>query len=143
ELSVDQVRGIVVHSAVEEVSEIETSHTLLNRLLENIKWSQRGNFFGVPLDCPQRDERLGWTGDAHAFARTATYNMNSADFYQKWLIDIRDAQGDDGAFPDIAPFVEHFGRGHVFFGDGGVILPWTLYRAYGDRRIIEDHYDAM
>ncbi|WP_256758525.1 family 78 glycoside hydrolase catalytic domain [Cohnella sp. WQ 127256] len=143
ELTLDQVIGIVVHSSAEETSEVHTSHALINRLLENIKWSQRGNFFGIPLDCPQRDERLGWTGDAHAFARTATYNMNCASFYTKWMTDIRDAQGEDGAFPDVAPFVEHFGRGHVFFADGGVILPWTLYRVYGDRRFIEHNYEAM
>lgn len=143
ELTMSDVCGVVVHSAAEEVSEITTSHPLVNRLLENVKWSQRGNFFGIAMDCPQRDERLGWTGDAHAFARTATFNMDSADFYMKWLVDIRDGQGEDGAFPDVAPFVEHFGRGHVFFADGGVILPWILHRVYGDPRFIEQNYDAM
>jgi len=143
ELTPDRIAGIVVRSAAEETSEIHMSHALLNRLMDNVKWSQRGNFFGVPLDCPQRDERLGWTGDAHAFARTATYNMNCASFYGKWMTDIRDAQGEDGALPDVAPFVEHFGRGHVFFADGGVILPWTLYRVYGDKRVIESNYEAM
>ncbi|GGD82356.1 family 78 glycoside hydrolase catalytic domain [Paenibacillus nasutitermitis] len=143
ELTTDRIAGIVVRSTAEETSEVHTSHALLNRLMDNVKWSQRGNFFGVPLDCPQRDERLGWTGDAHAFARTATYNMNCASFYGKWMADIRDAQGEDGAMPDVAPFVEHFGRGHVFFADGGVILPWTLYRVYGDKRTIESNYEAM
>ncbi|MFD0714681.1 family 78 glycoside hydrolase catalytic domain [Paenibacillus sp. GCM10027626] len=143
DLTAERAIGIVVHSDAREISEVHTSHPLVNRLLDNIKWSQRGNFFGIPLDCPQRDERLGWTGDAHAFARTATYNMNCASFYTKWLTDIRDGQGADGAFPDVAPFVEHFGRGHVFFADGGVILPWTMYRVYGDRRFIEWNYDAM
>jgi len=142
ELTAEQVIGVVVHSDAQEISEVHTSHPLVNQLLNNIKWSQRGNFFGVPLDCPQRDERLGWTGDAHAFARTATYNMNSASFYTKWLTDIRDGQL-EGAFPDVAPFVEHFGRGHVFFADGGVILPWTMYRVYGDRRFITSNYEAM
>jgi len=132
ELTPDRIAGIVVRSAAEETSEIHMSHALLNRLMDNVKWSQRGNFFGVPLDCPQRDERLGWTGDAHAFARTATYNMNCASFYGKWMTDIRDAQGEDGALPDVAPFVEHFGRGHVFFADGGVI-----------KRVIESNYEAM
>ncbi len=143
ELTPERLVGIVVRSDCEETSDIRTSHPHLNRLMDNVKWSQRGNFFGVPLDCPQRDERLGWTGDAHAFARTATYNMECAGFYDKWMQDIRDAQGDDGAMPDVAPFVEHFGKGHVFFADGGVILPWTMYRVYGDKRVIEDNYEAM
>lgn len=143
ELTTSDIRGIVIYTDLQDAGELKTSDPLLNRFVENIRWSQRGNFIGIPLDCPQRDERLGWTGDAHMFSRTATYNMASAAFYRKWLIDIRDAQGEDGAFPDVAPFVEHFGRGHVFFADGGVILPWTMYKVYGDRRFIEDNYDAM
>ncbi|WP_229750438.1 alpha-L-rhamnosidase [Paenibacillus nasutitermitis] len=142
-LTADMIEGIVIHSALEEVGQMSTSNPMVNRLLENIRWSQRGNFIGVPLDCPQRDERLGWTGDAHAFARTATYNMNSAAFYRKWLTDIRDAQREDGAYPNVAPDVVSLGAGFVFFGDGGVITPWTLYKAYGDKRYILDNYDAM
>ncbi|BBH23633.1 rhamnosidase [Paenibacillus baekrokdamisoli] len=143
ELTADQITGIVVHSAADPVIDMETSNPSINKLLDNIRWSQKGNFFGIPLDCPQRDERLGWLGDAHAFARTATYNMNAAGFYTKWLTDIRDAQAEDGAIPDIAPFVEHFGYGHVFFADGGVIIPWIMYQVYGDTRFIETNYDAM
>ncbi|MBB6734378.1 alpha-L-rhamnosidase [Cohnella zeiphila] len=143
ELDAGALTGIVIHSDAAEVGELEASHPLLNRLLSNIRWSQRGNFIGIPLDCPQRDERLGWTGDAHAFARTATYNMNAASFYRKWLTDIRDAQRDDGAYPNVAPDVVHFGAGHVFFGDCGVILPWTMYRVYGDVRFILENYEAM
>lgn len=140
---VGNITGIVIHSALADTGELKTSHPLVNRLLDNIRWSQRGNFIGIPLDCPQRDERLGWTGDAHLFARTATYNMNCAPFYRKWMTDIRDAQARNGAFPDVAPFVEHFGKGHVFFADGGVIMPWTLYKVYGDRRFIEENYESM
>ncbi|MFD0673525.1 family 78 glycoside hydrolase catalytic domain [Cohnella sp. GCM10027633] len=143
DLTAADVRGIVIHTALEDAGRLATSDPLVNRLVDNIRWSQRGNFMGIALDCPQRDERLGWTGDAHMFSRTATYNMASAPFYRKWLVDIRDAQGEDGAFPDVAPFVEHFGRGHVFFADGGVIMPWTMYKVYGDRRFVEDNYDAM
>ncbi|MFC5405976.1 family 78 glycoside hydrolase catalytic domain [Cohnella soli] len=143
ELTTDRITGIVVHSAADETMEIQTSNPSVNQLLNNIRWSQKGNFFGIPLDCPQRDERLGWLGDAHAFARTATYNMNAAGFYAKWLTDIRDAQAEDGAIPDIAPFVEHFGYGNVFFADGGVILPWIMYQVYGDARFIEANYDMM
>lgn len=143
ELTLDKVVGIVVYSAAEEVGNMETSHSLINRLIANISWSQRGNFFGIPLDCPQRDERLGWLGDAHAYARTATYNMNCAGFYGKWLTDIREAQRDNGAYTDVAPFVDYFGVGNVFFGDGGVIMPWVLYKVYADDRFIKAHYPSM
>ncbi|MFC5403318.1 family 78 glycoside hydrolase catalytic domain [Cohnella soli] len=143
ELTADKVVGIVVGSELEEAGELHTSHPLVNRLLDNIRWSQRGNFFSVPLDCPQRDERLGWTGDAHVFARTATYNMNCASFYQKWLADIREAQQTSGAYTDIAPVLDYFGIGNVFFADAGVIIPWTMYKVYGDPRFIKDSYSSM
>ncbi|XID92988.1 family 78 glycoside hydrolase catalytic domain [Paenibacillaceae bacterium WGS1546] len=143
ELTADRIEGIVIHSALEEIGELRTSHPLVNRLIENIRWSQRGNFFGVPLDCPQRDERLGWIGDAHAFARTATYNMDCAAFYKKWLTDIRDGQRADGAYPNVAPDVANIGAGFVFFGDGGLITPWIMYKVYGDERFIHANYRAM
>lgn len=143
ELEAEAIAGIAIHSELRSTGELVTNHALLNRFVENIGWSQRGNFIGIPLDCPQRDERLGWTGDAHMFARTASYLMDSSEFYRKWLQDIRDAQGENGAFPDVAPFVEHFGKGHVFFADGGVILPWAMYKMYGDRRYVVENYEAM
>jgi alpha-L-rhamnosidase len=123
----------------------------VNRLWLNGLWSQKDNFLSVPTDCPQRDERLGWMGDAQVFLRTATYNMDVAAFFTKWMIDIQDAQTPDGVFPDTAPRLregEHFvGLGGLCgaagWADAGVVVPYTIWRVYGDRRILERHYGAM
>lgn len=139
----DAVTGIVVHSDTSHTGRFECSNPMVNQLASNIVWSQRSNFIEVPTDCPQRDERLGWTGDAQIFIRTATYNMDVAAFFTKWLIDLEDAQTEQGAFPDVAPQKVAMGSGVPAWGDAGVICPWTIYRAYGDKRIIEKHYDAM
>ncbi|MBN1844997.1 MAG: hypothetical protein JW810_04900, partial [Sedimentisphaerales bacterium] len=105
--------------------------------------TQKANFIEVPTDCPQRDERLGWTGDAQIFIRSATYNMDVASFFTKWLIDLEDAQSPAGAFPDVAPRLVALGDGTAAWGDAGVICPWTIYQAYGDTRVIERHYESM
>ena len=113
----------------------------MNQLYRNIVWGQRSNYFEVPTDCPQRDERLGWTGDAQAFIRTAAYNMDIAAFFTKWLQDLEDGQFENGAFPRVAPQVAPgIAAG---WGDAGIIGPWTIYRVYGDTRVIEKHYAAM
>ena len=146
-----EVVGCVVHSATPPAGTFECSHPLVNRLWLNAYWSQRDNFLSVPTDCPQRDERLGWMGDAQVFLRTATYNMDVAAFFTKWMIDVADAQTADGVFPDTAPrlredenFVGLDGLGGAAgWADAGVIVPWTMWRMYGDRRIIERHYRAM
>jgi alpha-L-rhamnosidase len=146
--------GCAAYSAMAPAGLIETSDERVNRLYHNIVWGQKGNFFSVPTDCPQRDERLGWTGDAQVFARTASYNMNVAAFFRKYMIDITDAQREDGAFPDTAPdagwsefkkisSAKWFAPDNAGWGDAGVIIPWTMYLMYGDRRILEDHYEAM
>jgi alpha-L-rhamnosidase len=145
------VTGCVVHSATAAAGRFECSHRGINRLWRNALWSQKGNFLSVPTDCPQRDERLGWMGDAQVFLRTATYNMDVAAFFTKWMIDVEDAQTPDGVFPDTAPrlcedenFVGLDGLGGAAgWADAGVIVPWTIWRAYNDRRIIERHYNAM
>lgn len=138
------VLGRVVHSDTPLAGTLETSHPLINRLQQNIVWSQRGNFVSVPTDCPQRDERAGWTGDALIFAPTACFNMEVLGFFTKWLIDLRDAQLPSGIFPNVAPRVPWVGDGcSAAWGDAGVVVPWTLWRRYGDRRVIEEHYDAM
>ena len=123
----------------------------VNRLWLNGLWSQKDNFLSVPTDCPQRDERLGWMGDAQVFLRTATYNMDVAAFFTKWMMDVEDAQTADGIFPDTAPrlregenFVGLDGLGGAAgWADAGIIVPWTIWRVYGDRRIIERHWSAM
>ncbi|MBN1362730.1 MAG: family 78 glycoside hydrolase catalytic domain [Sedimentisphaerales bacterium] len=143
--------GCVVHSATPPAGTFECSHPLVNRLWRNAYWSQKDNFLSVPTDCPQRDERLGWMGDAQVFLRTATCNMDVAAFFTKWMVDVEDAQTPDGVFPDTAPrlreddnFVGLDGLGGAAgWADAGVIVPWTIWRVYGDRRIIERYYDAM
>lgn len=144
-LSPAAITGVVVGSATPESGQLTTSHDLVNQLQSNIVWGQRGNFLSVPTDCPQRDERLGWTGDAQIFVGTACWNADVAAFFSKWMIDLTDAQAEDGAFPNIAPCLPdgRLHRGAPAWGDAGVIVPWTLYTMYGDIRLIERHYDAM
>jgi len=139
----DDITGVVVHSDAQLVGSFECSNPMVNQLYSNLVWSQRSNYIEVPTDCPQRDERLGWTGDAQIFIRTATYNMDVAAFYTKWLIDLEDAQSKEGAFPDLAPRKITTGGGKAGWGDAGVICPWMIYQVYGDKRIIERHYDSM
>lgn len=140
--SAGAITGVVVHSDTPASGAFTCSSPMVNQLQSNIRWGQRGNFLAVPTDCPQRDERLGWTGDAQIFVRTATFNMDVAGFFTKWLVDLDDAQTPDGAYPDVAPRVAA-GAGTAAWGDAGVICPWTIYLAYGDRRILEEHYPAM
>ena len=143
--------GCVVHSAAPPAGGFACSHLGVNRLWLNGCWSQRDNFLSVPTDCPQRDERLGWTGDAQVFMRTATYNLNVAAFFTKWMVDVEDAQTAAGVFPDTAPrlpekrnFVGLDGLGGgAGWADAGVIVPWTLWRVYGDERVIARHWFAM
>jgi alpha-L-rhamnosidase len=144
----EAVTGRVVHSATPPTGSFECSNSMVNELQENILWGQRGNFLSVPTDCPQRDERLGWMGDAQVFVRTASFNMDVAAFFEKWMADVEDAQSPEGAFPDVAPLLTGSGLidlrwGAPAWGDAGVIVPWTIYRTYDDRRIVERHYDAM
>ena len=138
------VTGIVLHSEIPATGSFECSHPLINRLQQNITWGQRGNFLEVPTDCPQRDERLGWTGDAQVFIRTASYNRDVAAFFTKWCVDMADSQHADGAFPHVAPdVIRDGGRGCAAWSDAGVICPWTVYLCYGDTRILERQYDSM
>ncbi|MCP4612881.1 MAG: family 78 glycoside hydrolase catalytic domain [Planctomycetes bacterium] len=141
--SLDAVTGVVIHSATPITGSFECSSPMVNQLFSNIVWSQRGNFIELPTDCPQRDERLGWTGDAQIFIRTSTYNMDVSAFFTKWLVDLEDAQSDEGGFPDVAPRKVAMGDGTAAWGDAGVICPWTIYEVYGDKRILERHYESM
>ncbi|WP_202624307.1 glycoside hydrolase family 78 protein [Steroidobacter agaridevorans] len=145
------VTGCVVRSATPEAGDFLCSHPAINRLWLNGLWSQKDNFLSVPTDCPQRDERLGWMGDAQVFLRTASYNMDVAAFFTKWMIDVADAQTPEGIFPDTAPRLregENFVgldnlAGSAGWADAGVIVPYMIWRIYGDRRILERHYAAM
>ncbi len=133
----------VVHSDIPAAGSFESGQAWLDQLFRNIDWGQRGNFISVPTDCPQRDERLGWLGDAQIFARTACYNRDVAAFFAKWLDDVADAQLPSGAFPDIAPRLNFPGAGAPAWGDAGVIVPWTVWKMYGDRGAATRHFGAM
>ncbi|HEY7414793.1 MAG TPA: family 78 glycoside hydrolase catalytic domain, partial [Ktedonobacteraceae bacterium] len=145
--ALEALTGCVVHSDTPFTGTFECSSPLVNQLQRNIVWGQRGNFLSIPTDCPQRDERLGWTGDAQIFVRTACFNADVSAFFTKWLADVEDAQSSQGAFPDIAPLLfrssSSVEEGAPAWGDAGIIVPWTIYRVYGDTRIIEQHYSAM
>lgn len=153
----DAITGVVLHTDLQAMGTFECSNPLVNQLQHCIIWSQKGNFLEVPTDCPQRNERLGWTGDAQIFVPTAAFNMDVARFFEKWCDDLADAQRPNGAFPHVAPDVLH---GHVkeaveisdgivpepgaaAWADAGVICPWTIYLHYGDPRILERNYEPM
>ncbi|MBG9713937.1 alpha-L-rhamnosidase [Bacillus cereus] len=140
--------GIVLHTDMEKVTEFETSNPLINQLHHNVEWSQRGNFFDVPTDCPQRDDRLGWTGDAQMFIGTATQIMNVQSFFKKWLQDLSLDQNVNGAVPLVIP--DAFGKRADFdldtsggWGDAAIICPWGHYLHYGDVSILKEQYDSM
>ena len=138
----DAVTGIVLASDNRRTSRFDCSDPRINQLYSNIIWGQMGNYLSIPTDCPQRDERLGWMGDAQVFVRTATYNADVAAFFDKWLVDVDDAQTPDGAFSDVSPECR-VSHGVPGWGDAGVICPWTIYQAYGDKRVLERHLPAM
>ena len=140
----DAIRGCVVSTDLPSAGSFTCSDRIVNQLQSNILWSQRGNFISVPTDCPQRDERLGWMGDAQIFVRTASFNTDVSSFMTKWMNDVEDAQSPQGAFKDTSPYIQGNGTdGAPGWGDAGVIVPWYVYRCYGDTRIIERHYEAM
>src|SRR6202012_2957680 len=114
----------------------------LNQLQSNIQWGQRGNYISVPTDGPQRDERLGWMGDAQVFVRTATYNSDVAAFFTKWLVDVDDGQSPEGAYGDVSPNTMG-GKGTPAWADAGIICPWPIYETYGDKRLLEEHLPEM
>ncbi|MDQ6418533.1 glycoside hydrolase family 78 protein [Paenibacillus sp. LHD-117] len=136
--------AVVLHSDMEETGSFACSNPLINQLQSNIRWGLKGNFLDVPTDCPQRDERLGWTGDAQMFVQTAAYLANVAPFFTKWLGDLATDQREDGAVPFVVPHVLDKGSyASAAWGDAAVICPWTIYACYGDKRILESQYESM
>lgn len=136
--------GRVIHSDMEPTGSFSCSDEMLNQLQHNILWGQKGNFLDVPTDCPQRDERLGWTGDAQVFIRTACYNMNVAPFFTKWLRDLKADQIKEKGVPYVIPnMLDATSYSSAAWGDAAVICPWTMYLCYGDKRILEEQYESM
>lgn len=148
DLTTDNLTGVVVHSDMPVTGTYECSNPLINQLQHNIQWGQKGNFVDVPTDCPQRDERLGWTGDAQAFCRTAAFNMNVSSFFTKWLKDVAADQKPGGEVPDVIPDIlnkqgSFTAQPSAGWGDVAVIAPWTMYLVYGDKNFLENQYQSM
>jgi alpha-L-rhamnosidase len=142
----DTVTGVVLHSDWKPTAEFACSHPLVNRLFGNIVWGWKGNSLDVPTDCPQRDERLGWTGDAQAFAGTAAYVGEVNGFFAKWLRDLRDDQNAEGAVAGVTPHSHlpgNWGDGGPGWADAMIVCPWTLYERYGDTRALREHWPAL
>lgn len=135
--------AVVIHSDIPRTGTFTSSSALVNQLVSNIDWGQRGNFISVPTDCPQRDERLGWMGDAQIFVRTAARNRDVAAFFTKWLTDVVDAQSSAGAFSDVAPRAPGTSESTPAWGDAGVIVPWVMWQEYGDRDLLARLYPSM
>jgi alpha-L-rhamnosidase len=145
DLDAGDVAGVVLGSDTPQAGGFTCSNPMVNQLQRNIEWGQRGNFLEVPTDCPQRDERLGWMGDAQIFIGTACWNADVSAFFTKWVQDVLDARSDLGAFADVSPVVyeSHFGNASAGWGDAGVIVPWRLYERYGDERVLAQSFEAM
>jgi alpha-L-rhamnosidase len=148
EVSLDDFRGVVIHSEMATTGTFECSDSMINQLQHNIKWGLKGNFLDVPTDCPQRDERLGWTGDAQVFARTACFNVDVAAFYTKWLADVGADQQASGAVPHVIPNVLSLDKAEgasaaTGWADASTVVPWTVYLCYGDKRILGQQYASM
>jgi alpha-L-rhamnosidase len=151
EVSLDDFTGCVIYSDIETTGSIETSNTLVNKLFKNAQWGQKGNFLDVPTDCPQRDEKMGWTGDAQVFASTACFNMYSPAFYTKYMFDLREEQKRlGGSVPFVVPSIKPKkpigivnGNGSTAWGDAATIIPWTLYLHYGDKELLAQQFETM
>ena len=142
---IDAITGLVFNSAMTETGSFESSSPTLNKLWQNILWTQRGNMLSIPTDCPQRDERLGWMGDIQIFVGTGIFNMDMAAFYTKWMKDVRDAQAEDGRFADFSP--HPFGKDKIFtgvpgWGDAGIVVPWRVWQHYGDKRVLAENLES-
>lgn len=143
ELRPENFTATALYSDMEPTGTFSCSDSLINQLQHNIQWGQRGNFLDVPTDCPQRDERLGWTGDAQAFARTASFNFRVHRFFSKWLKDVVADQYANGGVPFVVPDVLTNGQVSPGWADVATIAPWTMYLAYGDKQLLEDQYESM
>lgn len=137
------VEGVFLSTDMKETGHIETSDPEVNRLFENVLWGQRCNYLSVPTDCPQRDERLGWTGDTQIFCGAGTYNANARGFFKKWLGDARDSQRLSSEYCDVIPALSNFKGSACAWGDAGIMVPYMLYLKYNDVETVAEHFDSM
>ncbi|NLB90061.1 MAG: family 78 glycoside hydrolase catalytic domain [Clostridiales bacterium] len=141
---IEDFTGCVLYSEMVQTGFLQTSHPKVNRLALNALWGQKGNFLDVPTDCPQRDERMGWTGDAQAFCATACYQMDCAAFFTKYLYDMdKEQQLQEGGVPHVVPSFHFAGSPSCAWADAATIIPWTLYLFYGDKALLEKQYTNM
>jgi alpha-L-rhamnosidase len=144
EIKPENFSAVALYSDMQPTGAFSCSNPLINQLQHNIQWGQKGNFLDVPTDCPQRDERLGWTGDAQVFSRTASFNMNVNNFFAKWLKDVAADQEENGSVPFVIPNVLGPGAGgSTGWADVCTIIPWNMYLAYDDKKILEQQYNSM
>lgn len=143
ELNVKDITACALHTDMKETGSFRCSNELVNQLQSNIQWGQRSNFLDIPTDCPQRDERLGWTGDAQVFCRTASYNMQTALFFSKWLHDLDSEQTKEFGPPHVVPNILADQDAAAAWSDAATIIPWAIYQVYGDKRILEEQYESM
>ncbi len=132
-----------LHTDMRVTGRFSCSNEMVNRLQSNITWGQRSNFLDIPTDCPQRDERLGWTGDAQVFCRTASYNMETALFFTKWLHDLKSEQTKEFGPPHVVPNILADQEAAAAWSDAATVIPWTIYRMFGDERVLRDQYGSM
>ena len=132
-----------LHTDMRETGSFACSNAMVNQLQSNIQWGQRSNFLDIPTDCPQRDERLGWTGDAQVFCRTASYNMETALFFSKWLHDLRSEQTEEFGPPHVVPNILSDQEAAAAWSDAATVIPWTVYQVFGDKRVLADQYESM
>ena len=143
ELDPNNFTAVALYSDMKSTGSFTTSNPVINQLQHNIEWGLKGNFLDVPTDCPQRDERLGWTGDAQVFSRTATYLRDAHNFFAKWMKDVSADQHPNGSVPHVIPNVLGAGGGSAGWSDVACVIPWNIYLAYGDERVLEDQYAGM
>lgn len=144
ELTAENFTAVALYSDMKQTGTFTSSNALINQLQHNIQWGQKGNFLDVPTDCPQRDERLGWTGDAQVFSRTASFNMDVNNFFTKWLKDVAADQLANGRVPHVIPNVlDSSSSGSTGWADVTTIIPWNMYLAYGNKKVLQDQYSSM
>lgn len=143
EVKPEDFTACTLHTDMKETGSFSCSNSMVNQLQHNIQWGQRSNFLDIPTDCPQRDERLGWTGDAQVFCRTASYNRNTALFFSKWLRDLKSEQTDRFGPPHVVPNILAEQEAAAAWSDAATVIPWTVYQVFGDKRVLESQYESM